>query len=116
AGLNDGRIKGKPALRVFKGLKACRGDGLGLMQRIQLLLLLRLHKRLRFTEQESSCRPPTGPHKTILPDRYRVGETELLSASGPSQQPYHDPERQVCACCTYLSGSTPGNREWVERV
>jgi|SRR5579871_2797110 len=97
-GQNDRRIKGKSALWVFKGLKACRGDRLGLMLRIQLLL--RLHKHLRFTEQEASCRPPTGRHKTILPDRYRAEETELLSASEPSQQPYHDPERQVRAYCS----------------
>lgn len=52
AGLNDGRIKGKSTLWVFEGLKACRGDHLRLMPRIELLLLLRLDESFRFLEEQ----------------------------------------------------------------
>lgn len=70
------RIEGKPSLRVFKGLKDCRGNCLGLMPRIRLLLLLRLHKPLRFTEQEASYQPPTAPPTNN--STYRVTSRKML--------------------------------------
>jgi hypothetical protein len=46
AGVNEGRIKGKPDVRIFKRLHACCGNCLRLMARIELLRWIGLHKRL----------------------------------------------------------------------